>query len=292
VILVTGANGFVGRSVCAQLARAGVPRLGVDRHVPQTFDVADAAAVQAIFRKHSICAVIHLAAMLPSACRAHPAEAARVNVGGSIHVLEAAARAGVPRFVFGSSMSVYGAARDYTPVSEQAPVNPVDLYGAAKRYIEIYGQSLARGTTFVALRIATVVGPGARETASLWRSEIFEKLRTGAPYQIQIPVSEDAVLSLAHVGDVARMLVALATTPHLPSPIYNSPAENWRAADLKLRIETLDPAVTVALTGEREQPKRPVADGAAFIRDFAWTSPSAGLNGSTEPGPGECGNGL
>jgi hypothetical protein len=53
-------------------------------------------------------------------------------------------------------MSVYGAARDDTPVSEQAPANPVDLYGAAKRYIEIYGQSLARETTFVALRIATI----------------------------------------------------------------------------------------------------------------------------------------
>jgi hypothetical protein len=128
------------------------------------------------------------------------------------------------------------------------------------------------------------MGPArARETASPWRSEIFERLRTGSPHHIQIPVLEDAVLSLVHVADVARMLVALATTPHVPGPICNSPAENWRAAELKLRMETLDPVVTVELTGERGQPKRPVADGAAFVCDFAWPAPSAGLAGSTRP---------
>jgi UDP-glucose 4-epimerase len=213
--------------------------------------------------------VIHLAGMLPSACRRNPAEATRINVLGGANLLEVAARAGVQRFVFGSSISVYCSTPDN-----------VDIYGAGKRYIEAYGKILAHGGSlaFVALRIATVVGPGARHTASPWRSDIFEKLGRGVSQRIAIPFGADAILSLVHVEDAAAMLIVLATRAHIPSQVYDTPCENWRMRDLKEAIEALDRNLRIDLRdaasgGAPPAASPPLADGARFAADFGWRSP-------------------
>ena len=283
MILVTGSSGFVGQSVWAELSRENLEFIGADQRQPdhsiehwRACDLTDRAAVDRLFQAHPIHAVVHLAAMLPSACRSNPSQATSVNVTGSANLLEAAADFGVKRFVFGSSLSVYGLAGDGAPLCERAPAKPADVYGAGKRYIEIYGETLSRhrSSFFVALRIATVVGPGARHTASPWRSEIFEKLGSGARQRIAIPFVEEAVLSLVHVEDVARMLVLLATRAIVPSHLYNTPAENWTAGHLKRVVEGLDANVTVEL-GRAGQPEAPpVADGSTFAQEFGWSAPS------------------
>ena len=266
MILVTGANGFVGRKVCARLERESLAFIGIDRRGTEPCDIADAEAVRRLFRAHPIGTVIHLAALLPSACRRDPAEATRVNILGSANLLETAAEFRAKRFVFGSSISVYSAEAE------------ADLYGAGKRYIETYGLNLARAhpPEFAALRIATVVGPGARHTASAWRSEIFEKLGTRESQSIRMPLAADAVLSLVHVEDVARMLVLLATCPRIPDPVYDTPAEDWTMRDLKHLLESLDANISIVLddSGSRQDP--PLADGARFVRDFAWQAPLLG----------------
>jgi hypothetical protein len=71
-------------------------------------------------------------------------------------------------------------------------------------------------------------GPGARQTASPWRVEIFEKPGRGVRRRIAIPFGADAVLSLVHVEDAARMLTLLATRAGVPSAVYDAPSENWR----------------------------------------------------------------
>lgn len=261
MILVTGAGGFLGQSVCRQLDRDGLRFIGADRCSPEPCDVTDREAVERLFQTHPIDTVIHLAALLPSACRRNPAEATRINVVGSAHVLEAAAARGVQRFVFASSISVYGSGE-----------TGADLYGAGKRYMEAYGEALARARdfAFTALRIATVVGPGARHTASPWRSELFEKLGSGARQRVTIPFGADAVLSLVHVEDAAGMLIRLAIRRDAPSPVYDSPSENWRMRDLKEMVETLHPNVTLELDDTGRQAAPPLADGSRFVRDFAW----------------------
>jgi UDP-glucuronate 4-epimerase len=273
VILVTGAGGFLGRSVCEQLSRASRPCLGADlRDTEYACDVADGAAVARLFATHKIETVIHLAAVLPSAAHADPSLATRVNIAGSVNLIDRAAECGLRRFVFGSSMSVFGAAGDGTPLNEETPASPSEVYGAAKRYGEIYGDAIARnkGMSFLVLRIATIVGPGVRRTASPWRSEIFEKLARGAPQRIAIPFSEDAVLSLVHVEDTARMLILLATREPIPAHLYHTPAENWRIEDLKRAVEAVDANVTVELDSTSRRAGPPVADGTMFVRDFDY----------------------
>lgn len=264
MILVTGSDGFLGRSVCAQLGRENLEFMGVDRRSPHPCDMTDPEALDHLFRTHPIDTVIHLAALLPSACRRNPAEASRVNVLGSATLLESAAAFGVRRFVFGSSISVYCAAQD-----------AVDIYGAGKRYIETYGQILAErtGLQFAALRIATVVGPGARHTASPWRSEIFEKLGRGIASRIAIPFAADAILSLVHVEDAGRMLTLLATQADVPSTIYDTPSENWLLRDLKAVVEALDGNLRVEFDDTGQPSAPPLANGARFVCDFAWQAP-------------------
>ncbi len=266
-ILVTGASGFAGRYVCAALRRMRMEHLAVD--LPQC-DITDAAAVAAVFRERKIGAVIHLAAVLPTASRSNPALSMRVNIVGSVNLMEAAAAAGAARFVLGSSMSVYGAESDGTPLSEDAPAQPEEVYGAAKRYVEIYGESLARvgRLRFTALRIANVVGPGARNTGSPWRSEIFENLGTNKP--IVIPFPEHAVVSMVHAEELAEMFILLARRDDTPHSIYNTPAENWAAGELKRFIEALPGNPGVKVDNEGTRRPAPVAEGSRFLRDFSY----------------------
>ena len=107
--------------------------------------------------------------------------ATQVNVEGSLNLLEMARQFEVRRFLFGSSLSVYGTCPAHQVVTEMDRAAPEDLYGAAKLYVEQLGEAYrqAHGLEFVSLRIGRVVGPGARSATSVWRSEIFECLGKG-----------------------------------------------------------------------------------------------------------------
>ena len=170
----------------------------------------------------------------------------------------------VKRFVFASSMSVYGSSFTPRPLTENDPAVPD---GAAKRVVELVGESLASGQAieFVSLRIARVIGAGIKKTSSPWRSQIFEPAGHDS---IQIPFAPEAVLSLAHVEEVARMLVALAETSEVRSSIYHTPVEMWKARHLKERVEEVR-GVRVELGGDRAH-GGPPCDGSLFARDFGF----------------------
>ncbi|HZJ72188.1 MAG TPA: NAD-dependent epimerase/dehydratase family protein, partial [Planctomycetota bacterium] len=130
-ILVTGAAGFIGSHLCEALLERGDRVIGLDNfndfYDPAIKranlagplarpgfalvegDIRDAAAVARVFREHAPTSVVHLAAMAgvrPSL--QDPALYHDVNCTGTAVVLQAARAAGVGRFVFGSSSSVYG----------------------------------------------------------------------------------------------------------------------------------------------------------------------------------------
>ena len=280
IILVTGAAGFIGRHVCDRLTQGGVAFLGIDHHLPlhagselRACDISDTEAVVQLFRQYAVGVVIHLAAVLPSAARSDPEAATRVNVTASTQLLEAAVRAGVRRFAFASSMSVYGSWGSKHVFREDDATGPVDLYGMAKRYVEVYGELLSNqgALSFVALRIAGVVGAGAHSATSAWRSEIFEKLGTGAPQKVVLPFHQDSTLSLVHVEDVADMLVLLAQQENLRWPIYNTPAENWPIQDLKRSLQALDPNISVDLPSVNGKPAPALSDGARFSAELGYS---------------------
>jgi nucleoside-diphosphate-sugar epimerase len=274
VVMVTGASGHIGRELCRQLKAAQRNLLPVDRRSADTqeivaCDLTVTTDLSRLFESHPVRAVIHLAAILPSAFHRDPLAGIDVNLTGSVGLLREAVKMGTKRFVFASSMSVYGSSSTGRPLTENDLAAPDEPYGASKRAVELVGETLAQANAieFVALRIARVVGsPGIKQSSSPWRSDIFEP----APGQksIRIPFAPNAVLSLVHVEDVARMLVTLVDVPQMRRFVYNTPVELWEAQRLKEIVEEV--MGTRVELQEGGANGGPVCDGSRFAREFGF----------------------
>jgi nucleoside-diphosphate-sugar epimerase len=280
-VLVTGARGFIGRAVQKLLQRAGYRVVGVDQAAflePTSdgaeieVDITDREHLRSLFQTRAIGGVVHLAAVLPTAARREPARATEVNVGGSLNVLEAARQFGVQRFVFGSSLSVYGTCPADRVISEVDRAAPEDLYGAAKLYVEqlgaAYGQSCAM--EFVSLRIGRVVGPGAQSVTSAWRSQIFEFVGAARPEEIHVPYASSERILVVHVEEVARMLVALLEAKHPEHAVYNAVCESVEVGALKQTVESLNANVYVKLGGEAVVGNPTRLDWSRFAGEFGF----------------------
>ena len=279
-VLVTGAGGQIGCAVSQILRDAGrkILRVDVDPDRPDdvlSCDLTSQAEVSRLFQNHSINSVIHLAGVLPTAFKSDPLGAADINLSGSLALMRNAVELHVSRFVFASSMSIYGTAQTRRPMTEDDVGAPDDAYGASKRAIELIGEVLRReaGLQFVSLRIARVVGPGVKKSSSSqWRSQIFTAPPEVAMSQqltsIHIPYSPEAILSLVHVDDVARMLVSLIDAPTTKNAFYNTPAEMWTAQQLKEAVEELK-NISIKLD-ENGTHGGPVCDGSRFAQEFGF----------------------
>src|SRR5262245_49248250 len=111
--LVTGAAGHIGREVSRQLREANWRILAVDlcqdaEQNIQACDLRSKDEISQLFREYRFRTVIHLAGILPTAFQADPLTGADVNLGGSLELLRRSVATDVKRFIFASSMSVYG----------------------------------------------------------------------------------------------------------------------------------------------------------------------------------------
>jgi nucleoside-diphosphate-sugar epimerase len=272
-ILVTGACGHIGRELCRLLRHAKRKILPVDLDQDKTAgvmtcDLRSKREISLLFQIHPIRVVIHLAAILPSAFWSDPLTGVDVNMGGSCELMRQSVAAHIKRVIFASSMSVYGSSATSRALTEDDSAAPDEPYGAGKRAVELIGEALAKEGRFefVALRIARVVGRGIKKTSSPWRSQIFET-RPQADW-VSVPFAPEAVLSLVHVEEVARMLLTLAETPEMSSFIYNTPVEIWQARQLKQAVEELR-GIHVEL-GTQFAHGGPVCDGGRFEREFGF----------------------
>ncbi len=281
MILVTGGAGFVGQHVCSLLSRRGQDVMAVDRAFPApapcptlTGDLRDDSFLSGLCQDRRVDAVIHLASLLNSASRQDPQEALRVNVGVSLKLIDLAVRAGVSRFVFGSSISAYRTRRfdDCGSVSEATPAAPTDVYGVTKRYVEVVGEARHResGLGFVALRLPTVVGAGVRGTSSLWRGRLFERPAAGGGVlKVEIPFLPTERVPLAHVEDVAAALCHVAAAQSAADTLYNSPAETWTCGDLADYVASLGAEVEVVCGDSKVQGIPQAVDAGRFLQAFA-----------------------
>ncbi len=146
-VLVTGGAGYIGAHACKVLAHAGFTPVVFDnlatgwqaavRFGPFVQgDLLDRAALDAAFAQYRPVAVMHFAALsLVGESVTNPGKYWRVNVGGSLNLIEAAVAAGCGRFVFSSTCATYGD-HDGVVLDEDTPQRPINSYGATKRAIE------------------------------------------------------------------------------------------------------------------------------------------------------------
>ena len=168
IAVVTGASGFVGRALTARLVHEGVHVRAITRSADYTFpsvqvsrvDIRDSNALLPVFRDADV--VFHLAAHthdLRSTDDSGPQQA--ITLGGTIAALEAAERAGVPHFVFASSLAVFGNVGNVA-ASEEHVCRPQTPYGRAKLESEEAVRAFAHrtGASAASIRPAMIYGVG------------------------------------------------------------------------------------------------------------------------------------
>lgn len=205
MMLVTGASGFLGRVVCAELLARGLPVAALVRRpgseppgtVPVIGDLTDAAAITAAVRSAAPDCVIHLAAEIGT--QRNSRRIYEVNVRGMRRLVDACEAAGVRRLVFASTV-VTGDAHGALLTEETAlPVQTA--YGFSKQQ----GERILRGSTLegIVIRPGHIYGPGG-----WYAGEIVARLRQPGRFAV---VGDGANLwDVAHVEDVANAIIGAA----------------------------------------------------------------------------------
>lgn len=240
--VVTGGAGFIGSHLCEHLLANGHRVVCLDNfddfYAPaikeqnvavllknKDFDlvrgdIRDTAVLKNIFEKNVVDCVVHLAAkagVRPSILQ--PALYMDVNVNGTASLLESAREAGVRRFVFGSSSSIYGN-QIKMPFSESDDVShPISPYAASKHsgeliaytYHHLYGMDVA------CLRFFTVYGPRQRPDLAIHK---FTRLAlAGQP----VPLYGDGLTrrDYTFVADIVQGVSKLIDSPNWRYEIFN-----------------------------------------------------------------------
>jgi UDP-glucuronate 4-epimerase len=225
-VLLTGAAGLVGMALRPLLAARGHRAVPIDITDFGRGDAAlrivrldDRPALDALVAAEAIDAIIHCGAISgPMMAKGEPLKLVAANIDGTAQLLDIARLAGMRRFVFCSSISVYG---NVGPgrITEATALRPTSVYGATKVACEqlVQGMRAEYGLSGVSLRIGRVYGPYRRANCHL-KTMLVE---AAAGREAVIPCDPGFVYHYVYVEDVAGAIIAALEAPSLLSGEYN-----------------------------------------------------------------------
>ena len=245
-VLVTGAAGYIGSVVAERLLAHGHAVAAFDNlsrghraAVPARADflegdLRDRARLAEVVSEVRPDAVVHLAAeALVGESVARPATFFEVNVTGGLNLLDAMRAAGVRRLVFSSTAAVYGEPEE-VPIREDAPLRPVNPYGASKLAFEqaLPWYAAAYGLRHVSLRYFNACGAtaerGEHHVPETHLIAILLEVALGLRPRIRIFGGDydtpdgTCVRDYVHVGDIADAhLLSLDRIDALDSRAFN-----------------------------------------------------------------------
>lgn len=229
VTLVTGANGFVGSALCRALSRKGHRVRGAVRNAEPVSrsgmatsdiiaigDIGPGTEWQAAMS--DVDCVVHLVArthVLRDTGVDTLADYRRVNVEGTRRLAQSAARSGIKRFVFVSSIKVNGESTGDHPFTEKDTPRPEDAYGISKWEAEqaIWRIAAESGMQVVVLRPPLVYGPGVKGNLL----QLLRLIARGWPLPL---ASIRNRRSLVFVGNLVDAIMAAASSPAAPGNTY------------------------------------------------------------------------
>ena len=237
-ITVFGGSGFLGSHICDKLSEAGhtvtivdlspSPWLRDDQTM-LTGDILDEALVASAVANAEM--VFNYAGIADiGEANARPVDTARVNVLGNVMLLEACRKAGVQRYVFASSLYVYGKSGGFYRCSKQA----------CELYIENY--QAMHGLPYTILRYGSLYGPRTDRRNAIHRF-VHEALTSGS---ITYYGSPTALREYVHVDDASAATLAILSPEFENQNIIISGNQPMRVADLfKMIGEMLGRELTI-----------------------------------------------
>ncbi len=300
-LLITGANGFIGKALVRRLLAGGDARLPAVQRLtlldvrldpiddPRVRalpgDIADASVLQAAFDA-PVDAVFHLASIPGGMAEQDYMLARRVNLDAVADLLDrAAAQPHAPVFVFASSIAAVGAPLP-AHVDDQTPLRPSMSYGAQKQIGEILVQDFSRRGRIDGRCVrlpGIVMRPPARTgQLSAFMSDLIRELHAGRPYTC--PVSPQATLWLMSLERIVDNLLhaALLDPAHLTAVdtrAWTLPALHLSIAELAAAVGRISGHPVESLLDFRPDPKleaafgtypplsTPAADALGFLHD-------------------------
>ena len=263
-VLVTGHRGFIGTVMVPMLMEAGHDVVGLDSDLyrasgygppsapPDCELIKDVRDVEPSDIA-GIDAVVHLAALSNDVLGdLNPEWTWAINYRASVRLAELARDAGIDRFVFASSCSLYGAAGD-APLDESADFNPITAYARSKVLVEQeLGAMASDQFSPVFMRNATAYGLSPRIRFDV----VINNLTAWAYTTGQVRMKSDGSpwRPLVHIADISRAVLAALEAPResIHNRAFNVGAnsENYRIRDLAEMVHEVVPDCEVGFAGE------------------------------------------
>jgi nucleoside-diphosphate-sugar epimerase len=297
-VLVTGHHGYVGSVLSSFFAEAGYDVVGVDTFFYKGCDLWDDEQALAVIDRDvrdlgpgdlaGFDAIVHLAGLSNDPLGAlSPSLTYEINAEASVMLGRSAREAGVGRFIFASSCSLYGTSGTETAVDETAGLAPLTAYAESKVRAEEGLAALAdERFSPVFMRNATVYGVSPRLRIDL----VLNNLVGWAYTTGKVRVLSDGTpwRPLLHVRDLAAAALAILEAPrevvHNEAFNIGADSENYQVRDLAEIVRTTVPGCEVEYAGDgNPDPRSYRVDFGKFHRAL----PNTGLSWSAEEGARE-----
>jgi nucleoside-diphosphate-sugar epimerase len=260
-VLVTGHDGYIGTILTGLLANAGHEVVGLDNYMFEacTFGEENEPPIRTIRKDvrdvelgdlEGIDAICHLAGISNDPVGDLDAQITKdINHLASVRLAELAVQAGVQRFIFSSSCSIYGASPSGW-VDEESDINPVTPYGWSKINVERDVSAMASDSfSPVFLRNATAYGVSPRLRADL----VVNNMVGYSITQGRVVMKSDGTpwRPLVHIEDISRAFLAVLEAPReaIHNQVFNvgSTEENYQIRDVASIIEQTVEGASVEL---------------------------------------------
>jgi nucleoside-diphosphate-sugar epimerase len=262
-VFVTGHKGYIGVHLVDLLKQAGHSVTGCDlglfdgceweRIVPADHDVRKDVRDITVHDVSGHDCIMHLAAISNDPMgEVNTAATYAINRDASIRIAQLAKNAGVPRYLFAASCSVYGAG-DKLDLDENDPLSPLTAYAKSKIDTEQAVSALAdRNFTPAYLRNATAYGHSPMLRIDLVVNNLLAC--AAATGEIRIMSDGSPWRPLIHCRDIARAFIAFMNAPkdkiHNKAVNIGNNLENYQVRDIADRVKQLMPDAKITYTGE------------------------------------------
>ena len=292
VVLVTGAGGCIAAWVMKDLDERGAKVVGFDlsadprrarlamddaaiaRVTWETGDIADGARLTELARRHGVNAIVHLAALQVPFCKADPVAGAKVNVLGTVNVLETARALELRRLTYASSIAIQGVGVDSPWLST--------LYGAHKACCEAMAQVYWQDwrVPSVGIRPGVVYGPARDQGMSAAPTVAMLAAVVGKPYDVPYA----GPFPFLYVREVAAAFVRAIAQDREGAPVFDLngvPSTIESVLDLVRRDV---PQAALSCSGAPFPFPADLSDGpiGEFLGDYARWSLEAGVTETIE----------